>query len=284
MVASLSLLNTDLGHSSYFKMMSSPSHGTQTSQTRVSFSKEILVRGDLTEDVNDIVEKFIKVAHGPEALENNRARENARENIRKKLAMEAGREKQDSCDLQICFVNEFASDEESPEDHDEMAALAREDIVMSNISKRVSQIIVPLAAVNRQGENSKVPGNGSVEAESDFLAKVSLLQAEAKEDLVSARENARIKLQDIINTRKKLRNRNLFNLLGLPLDTKLNRRTVSKLNVAQLQLIQNDYLSQIQGLNEELVSLLVRKDDLTMEQDALMTDIEDLSQFVNTRK
>ena len=39
----------------------------------------------------------------------------------------------------------------------------------------------------------------------------------------------------------------------------LNRRTVSKLNVAQLQLIQNDYLSQIQGLNEELVSLLVKK-------------------------
>ena len=89
------------GHSSYLKMMSSPSHGTQTSQTRVSFSKEILVRGDVTEDVNDIVEKFIKVAHGPEALENNRARENARENIRKKLAMEAGREKQDSCDLQV---------------------------------------------------------------------------------------------------------------------------------------------------------------------------------------
>ena len=82
-------------------MMSSPSHGTQTPQPRVSFSKEILVRGDITEDVSDIVEKFIKVAHGPEALENNRARENARENIRKKLAMEAGREKQDSCDLQV---------------------------------------------------------------------------------------------------------------------------------------------------------------------------------------
>ena len=83
-------------------MMSSPSHGAQTShQPRVTFSKEILVRGDVTEDVTDIVEKFIKVAHGPEALENNRARENARENIRKKLAMEAGREKQDSCDLQV---------------------------------------------------------------------------------------------------------------------------------------------------------------------------------------
>lgn len=282
MVATVSLLNTNSGHPSYFKMMSSPSHGTQTPQPRVSFSKEILVRGDMAEDVSDIVEKFIKVAHGPEALENNRARENARENIRKKLAMEAGREKQDSCDLQICFVNEFASDDDSSEDHDTMAALAREDIVKSNISKRVSQIIVPLAAVSRQGEKSEDSGNG--DGESEFLAKVSLLHAEAREDLVSARENARIKLQDIINTRKKLRNRNLFNLLGLPLDTKLNRRTVSKLNVAQLQLIQNDYLSQIQGLNEELVSLLVRKDDLTMEQDALMTDIEDLSQFVNTRQ
>lgn len=85
----------------------------------------------------------------------------------------------------------------------------------------------------------------------------------------------------------------------------LNRRTVSKLNVAQLQLIQNDYLAQIKGLNEELVSLLVKKvrssssnivvskrikthsavfqDDLTMEQDALMTDIEDLSDFINLK-
>ena len=119
-------------------------------------------------------------------------------------------------------MNEFASDEESSEDHDEMAALAREDIVMSNISKRVSQIIVPLEAVKSQGEKSEVCGNSGVESE--FLAKVSLLQAEAREDLVSARENARIKLQDIINTRKKLRNRNLFNLLGLPLDTKVSSR------------------------------------------------------------
>ena len=119
-------------------------------------------------------------------------------------------------------MNEFASDEDSSEDHDEMAALAREDIVKSNISKRVSQIIVPLAAVSHQGEKSEDSGNGDGESESEFLAKVSLLQAEAREDLVSARENARIKLQDIINTRKKLRNRNLFNLLGLPLDTKVS--------------------------------------------------------------
>ena len=69
--------------------------------THLKCKKDILVRGDVHEDVSDIVEKFIKVAHGPDALENNRARENARENIRKKLAMEAGKEKMDSCDLQV---------------------------------------------------------------------------------------------------------------------------------------------------------------------------------------
>ena len=60
----------------YSRMMSSPSHTSPPH--RVTFCKEILVRGDVAEDVSDVVEKFIKVAHGPEALENNRARENAR--------------------------------------------------------------------------------------------------------------------------------------------------------------------------------------------------------------
>ena len=69
-------------------------------------SKDILVRGD-PEDVSDIVQRFIKVAHGPTALENNRARENARENIRKKLALEAGREKMDGCDLQVNIIVEL---------------------------------------------------------------------------------------------------------------------------------------------------------------------------------
>ena len=51
--------------------------------------------------------------------------------------------------------------------------------------------------------------------------------------------------------------------------------------MAQLQLIQNDYLAQIESLNEELVSLLVARDDLVMEQDAMLTDIQDLSDFTN---
>lgn len=84
-------------------MMSSPSHHPPASGAGPR--KDVLrVGGDTQDSVTDIVEKFIKVAHGPGALEDNRARENARENIRKKLAMEAGREKSDSCDLQVTAV------------------------------------------------------------------------------------------------------------------------------------------------------------------------------------
>lgn len=142
-------------------------------------------------------------------------------------------------------MNEFASDEETSEDQDEMAALAREDIVKSNISKRVSQIIVPLAAVTRHGEGNEEGDTtgGAGEAESEFLAKVSLLQAGAREDLMSARENAKIKLQDIINTRKKLRNRNLFNLLGLPLDTKVSSILYETICLSSLRSWKWDFFS-----------------------------------------
>ena len=51
--------------------------------------------------------------------------------------------------------------------------------------------------------------------------------------------------------------------------------------MAQLQLIQNDYLSQIESLNDQLVGLLVGRDDLGMEQDAMLTDIQDLGEFIN---
>ena len=59
------------------------------------YAKDILVCGDGTEDVTDIVEKFIKVAHGPEAIENNRARENARENILRDFLKKRWKDKYD---------------------------------------------------------------------------------------------------------------------------------------------------------------------------------------------
>jgi len=249
----------------------------------IQIKKDILVQNN--ED-SDIVEKFIKVAHGPVALENNRARENARENIRKKLALEAAKEKSDSCDLQLCFVNEFASDEDLSEGKEdtEPVAMALEEIAKANISKRKSQIIVPINPAAKQ--SSPTPASLSPpqdDATQRFKTEVSRLQGSAQDSLRKAREKARVNIQDQINTRHQT-NQKLFSLVGLPQFSKVNRRTISRLNVAQLQLIQNDYLAQIESLNEELVSLLVSRDELVMEQDAMLTDIEDLSEFTNLNK
>jgi hypothetical protein len=267
--------------------------GCEQRNIQKSCKKDILVKSN---DVSDIVEKFIKVAHGPDALEDNRARENARENIRKKLAMEAAKEKSDSCDLQICFMNEFASDEDLSESKEDIegVAIAGEEIAKANISQKVSQIIVPInPAVKPSSPN---PASRSMPVDNPtacsmlerdptarFHSEVSRLQAAAQDNLLKARDKARVKIQDQINTRQQ-NNQKLFSLVGLPQFSKVNRRTISRLNVAQLQLIQNDYLSQIESLNEELVSLLVSRDELVMEQDAMLTDIQDLSEFTNLKK
>ena len=111
----------------------------------------LITREDLGPDP-DILSKFSAVAVARTAcIEDNRARENARENIRKKLAMEAGREKQDSCDLQvaksssqilielsqICFMNEIESDDELELGENVDAATTAEALLRANISQKV---------------------------------------------------------------------------------------------------------------------------------------------------
>ena len=187
---------------------------------RCHLKKDIIVKSN---DVSDIVEKFIKVAHGPEALENNRARENARENIRKKLALEAAKEKSDSCDLQICFMNEFASDEDLSESKEDIepAALAGEEIAKANISQKVSQIIVPLSpGVNQPSPNQAPLNTPQEEAFSKFRSEVSRLQKCAQDSLMKARDKARVDIQDRINTRQQT-NQKLFSLVGISQSSKV---------------------------------------------------------------
>merc|ERR1711936_384697 len=247
----------------------------------------LITREELGPDP-DILSKFSAVAVARTAcIEDNRARENARENIRKKLAMEAGREKVDTCDLQICFMNEIASDDELDSEPVEAANTA-EALLRANISQKVGQIIVPMEG---KVVKQRVPLKEELVEEEvkpltrqeAFQQQVVALQAAARHGLVEARATAQRDLQDRINSRRRTNDR-LVALLGLPPFSKLNRRTLSRLNVAQLQLIQNDYLSQIETLNEELVGLLVTRDELGMEQDATLTDIEDLSEFINIEK
>ena len=125
------------------------------------------------------------------------------------------------------------------ETNDDLPVLAKEDIVKSNISKRVSQIIVPLAALNHQEDQV----TEEVQC-SSFQSQVVSLQTQAREDLLHAREHSKIKIQDMINLRKKLLNKNLFNLLGLPPGTKVNLNLYSY-TVLRLKLLERITLESL---------------------------------------
>ncbi len=67
---------------------------------------------------------------------------------------------------------------------------------------------------------------------------------------------------------------------GLYTSTKLNRRILTPMNVSQLQVILNYLLTQIETLNENLVQFLITRDELAIEQDSLLTDIEDITKCI----
>ena len=52
------------------------------------------------------------------------------------------------------------------------------------------------------------------------------------------------------------------------------------MNVSQLQVILNYLLTQIETLNENLVQYLMTRDELAIEQDSLLTDIEDITKCI----
>lgn len=61
---------------------------------------------------------------------------------------------------------------------------------------------------------------------------------------------------------------------------RVSRQMLTDMNVAQLQIIVNDFHTQIESLNEQLVKYLMDRDDLHMSQDSMLVDIEDLTRYL----
>ncbi|KAL8574366.1 hypothetical protein ACOMHN_053579 [Nucella lapillus] len=107
------------------------------------------------------------------------------------------------------------------------------------------------------------------------------LQQEARMALAQASNMARMQLEVERKTKKKSP---IADIVGVPelgegRRVKLSRKLLHEMNLAQLQVLVNDLHSQIESLNEELVHLLMERDDLHMEQDSMLVDIEDLTSF-----
>ena len=121
-----------------------------------------------------------------------------------------------------------------------------------------------------------------------FFQQLALIQAEARKKLKEAKQFAVHEVEKDRKTRRDINNRDIVNLLrcntknidcqNLPNNyRRLNRHLLTEMNVGQLQVILNYLLSQAKTLNEDLVGYLLRRDELAIEQDSLLTDVEDIT-------
>ncbi|ODM97426.1 Schwannomin-interacting protein 1 [Orchesella cincta] len=128
--------------------------------------------------------------------------------------------------------------------------------------------------------------SSSADSTEDFQTKHTRLQTEARQALSQAKEMARLQMaqekdQRLSPITEMLRNS--LEKVGVQLQPerrRLTRQLLTEMNVAQLQVIVNDLHSHIEMLNETLVSLLLERDDLHMEQDSMLVDIEDLTRYL----
>lgn len=125
--------------------------------------------------------------------------------------------------------------------------------------------------------------SGRFDPTEDFYTRHARLQAEARMALAQAKEMARMQMEV---ERQKSKKSPIADIVGLPFPDnrhRLSRQILSDMNVAQLQVIVNDLHTQIENLNEDLVQLLLTRDDLHMEQDSMLVDIEDLTRYFRAK-
>lgn len=224
------------------------------------------------------------------------AQKNERESIRQKLALgsffddgpgiytscsKSGKPSlssrlQSGMNLQICFVNDNGSDKDSDADD----------------SKTETSLDTPSSPMSKQSSSYSDRDTTEEESESlddmDFLTRQKKLQAEAKMALAMAKPMAKMQVEVEKQNRKKSPVADL--LPHMPhISESLMKRSLKPtdlrdMTIGQLQVIVNDLHSQIESLNEELVQLLLIRDELHMEQDAMLVDIEDLTRHAESQQ
>ncbi|KAM9853686.1 schwannomin-interacting protein 1 isoform 1-T1 [Aulostomus maculatus] len=224
------------------------------------------------------------------------AQKNERESIRQKLALgsffddgpgiytscsKSGKPSlssrlQSGMNLQICFVNDSGSDKDSDADD----------------SKTETSLDTPLSPMSKQSSSYSDRDTTEDDSESledmDFLSRQKKLQAEAKLALAMAKPMAKMQVEVEKQNRKKSPVADLLphmpHISECLMKRSLKPTDLRDMTLGQLQVIVNDLHSQIESLNEELVQLLVIRDELHMEQDAMLVDIEDLTRHAESQQ
>jgi len=250
-------------------------------------------------DEESVVNRFIKVV----GAEDQKAKEtssgdfgkgrslSSREDIRKKLASFG--EEETICEeeeeygnnnLEICFINETASDdEEEAVMLNPLAELSDEDSDTNedfeNISPQLPRSKSDWEAFRNPETMKNTIYSEEKSLQSQYKAKrqeekeKKKIQAAAKVALAQCRQVARRQLA--LEKQKKSAEDTLTRLLGVG-SSELTPQLLANYNVNTLQVILNDFREKIEQHNAELVSLLMQKDELENEQDSMLMDIEDI--------
>ncbi|XP_053599561.1 schwannomin-interacting protein 1 homolog isoform X2 [Plodia interpunctella] len=280
----------------------------------------------------DAIENHLKAAKEAE-----RRKHNDREEIRRRLAMGADAEEyyslghterpgkkpslhsrlQNGKNLQICFMNETASDNESQASDLEKSYSSKSSSRTSLFNKssynhpyqtrplsvsitkhdKISTMqsgtkLRPSSFTSKTSKSRSSHSLGHIELkESDFYALQATLQTEARIALAQAKEMARIQMERERRSRSvspvtEMLRRSLEKAHA-PLAgdrRRVSRQLLTDMNVAQLQVIVNELHSQISSLNESLVTLLMARDELHMGQDSMLVDIEDLTRYLGVKE
>ncbi|XP_033760771.1 myb-like protein P isoform X2 [Pecten maximus] len=236
--------------------------------------------------------------------QNPQTQRNDREEIRRKLAMGSleedyyggersykkpnlSRRLQSGMNLQICFMNESPGEEPDPIKYSpQKSTLLQEEKAELNESEStdvktsVAAVLTPDSKTSVAADmtaKSGLPG-GKQMGDEDFFKRQAQLQREAKIALAQASTMAHMQLEVEKQMKKKSP---VTDIVGLPLlgsqIMSWGNKPLHEMNLAQLQVLVNDLHSQIEKLNEDLVRLLMERDELHMGQDSMLVDIEDLT-------
>lgn len=248
-----------------------------------------------------VVDRFIRVVEHKEATGPSQRRRQpgggrgrsqaltSREEIRKKLAFNSGsggggddgefstyqQQRKGAGDLQICFINEVVSeDDEDATDKDVLKEDSSEDDEEEETSL---EGVYPSSKTD--WETLRNPDKPSpTKGERKERAQRRRLQKLQKEVQLNLQDCKQIARRHIEKERQKQRRQDpLRDLVGLGCDELRDTDRLQNLNIASLQVIVNHLHNRIENLNEELVKLLLNKDELEIEQDSQLLDIEDLS-------
>ncbi|KAF5274698.1 hypothetical protein FQA39_LY07090 [Lamprigera yunnana] len=255
----------------------------------------------------DAIESHLRAAR-----EEERRRRTDREEIRRRLAMGSeddyysdrpGRKPslqarlQSGMNLQICFMNETASDTDSPSSDSECPMTNPKEQRSPKLTKTIpvqsellDTVIPTRPATLSIGQPLLQPVTERM-TEPDFFTRQARLQTEARMALAQAKEMARMQME--IERQRQIKSpitemvRHSLEKVGIPFPEerrRLSRQILTEMNVAQLQVIVNDLHTQIETLNEVLVKFLMERDDLHMEQDSMLVDIEDLTRYLGAKE